>query len=284
MSWYFEPTKPIETTKGIKAKSKRGKFVENWWATRWIEALERLMDRGRLSRGRRYARKGQVTSLEETKDGIAAKVQGSRRTPYKVSIKLQKLTYQQWTAVLDALAERALFSAQLLAGEMPPDIDEAFQQAGVSLFPERSADLEMNCNCPDWADVCKHVAAVHYILGEQFDADPFLIFRLRGQTVEQLMGALRERRGAEIVEEPIEEITKQPLEETDFWENGRLLANFPVNIKEPATPQPILQRLGQPPFLNEDLQQVLRPAYNKMTETALSEAFSEQDPAEESAS
>ena len=107
MSWYFEPTKPIETTKGIKAKSKRGKFVENWWATRWIEALERLMDRGRLSRGRRYARKGQVTSLEETKDGIAAKVQGSRRTPYKVSIKLQGLTDKQWTAVLDALAERA---------------------------------------------------------------------------------------------------------------------------------------------------------------------------------
>jgi uncharacterized Zn finger protein len=124
--YYFKPTKAIETEDGIKAQSKRGAFVKNWWAQRWIAALERLVDSGRLSRGRRYARKGQVLSIDETKDGIAARVQGSRPTPYKISIKMNHLTDAEWDKVIDALAEQAIFTAQLLAGEMPQDIEQAF--------------------------------------------------------------------------------------------------------------------------------------------------------------
>src|SRR6185503_11551215 len=122
---YFEPTQPIRTDNGIKAKSKRGEFAKNWWATRWIAALERLVDRGRLTRGRSYARQGQVLSIEETKSGITAKVQGSARKPYKVTIDIDTLTNAQWEQVIDALAGQALFTAQLLAGEMPQDIEQA---------------------------------------------------------------------------------------------------------------------------------------------------------------
>ena len=89
------------------------------------------------------------------------------------------------------MAGQALFAAQLLAGEMPQDIEEAFAAAGVSLFPDRRGDLDTDCSCPDWANPCKHVAATHYILGEQFDEDPFLLFRLRGRTQEQILAALR---------------------------------------------------------------------------------------------
>ena len=193
--YWFKPTKAIQAKDGIKAQSQRGAFGKNWWAQRWIAALEQLVDSGRLARGRSYARKGQVLSIEETKDGITARVQGSQRTPYKIKIQITSLTDAQWNRVIDALAEQAIFSAQLLAGEMPREIEQAFEAAKVSLFPSQRNDLKTDCSCPDYANPCKHVAATHYILGERFDEDPFLIFRLRGRTQEQVMQELRKRRG-----------------------------------------------------------------------------------------
>jgi uncharacterized Zn finger protein len=275
---YFKPTKPIETDQGIKAKSKRGDFVKNWWATRWIKALEQLVDAGRLRRGRTYARKGQVLSIEESKSGIGAKVQGSRKRPYKVTINIDSLNNAQWEQVIDVLAEQAIFTAQLLAGEMPDEIEEAFRAAGVSLFPETEVELMTNCNCPDWANPCKHVAAVHYILGEQFDEDPFLLFRLRGRTQEQILDALRERRAAasgpeddfEAAEEAVIPLTEMT---ENFWEMGQPLTRFKTSIKPPVTELPILKRLGQPSFLRDDLLKILGPAYQAITEKAMDVAF-----------
>jgi uncharacterized Zn finger protein len=275
---YFKPTKPIETDQGIKAKSKRGDFVKNWWANRWIKALERLVDAGRLRRGRTYARKGQVLSIEESKSGIEAKVQGSRKRPYKVTINIDSLNNAQWEQVIDVLAEQAIFTAQLLAGEMPDEIEEAFKAAGVSLFPETEVELMTNCNCPDWANPCKHVAAVHYILGEQFDEDPFLLFRLRGRTQEQILDALRERRAAasdpeddfEAAEEAVTPLTEMT---ENFWEMGQPLPHFKTTIKPPVTKLPILKRLGQPSFLRDDLLKILGPAYQAITEKAMDVAF-----------
>ncbi len=274
---FFEHTTPIATDEGIKARSKRGDFAKNWWAARWIAALERLVDKGRLTRGRSYARKGQVLEIKEARGGIQAKVQGSRRTPYKITINLQPLTDKQWAKVIDALAERAIFTAQLLAGEMPQAIEEAFAAAGVSLFPEKSGELVTECSCPDWSNPCKHIAATHYILGEQFDEDPFLLFRLRGRSQEQIMTALRAKRAATtpvLAEEPAAYVTAEPatpLDETldHFWTMGQSLAGFPLQIKAPATSLPILKRLGQPAFLDEQLEQLLGPAYHAMTAKAI---------------
>jgi uncharacterized Zn finger protein len=134
-------------------------------------------------------RKGQVRSIEEAKGGIHARVQGSRPSPYKATIRVSPLSEAQWEKVIKALAEQAIFTAQLLAGEMPQDIEQAFRPAGVSLFPDKRDDLETNCSCPDWSNPCKHVAAAHYILGERFDEDSFLLFRLRGHTRTNPAGA-----------------------------------------------------------------------------------------------
>lgn len=276
---YFKPSKPLRTDQGIKARSKRGDFVKNWWATRWIKALERLVESKRLGRGRTYARKGQVLSIEETRRGIAAKVQGSRRRPYKVTIEIGTLSNAQWEQVIDVLAEQAIFTAQLLAGEMPQEVEEAFKAAGVSLFPEKRKELITNCNCPDWANPCKHVAAVHYILGEQFDEDPFLLFRLRGRTQEQIMEELRARRaeatGLEATEDDEVEEVVAPLAETvaNFWEMGQPLTHFKTTIKPPLTEFPILKRLGQPSFLSDDLIRLLGPAYRTITGRAIATAF-----------
>ena len=193
---------PRKARGGIKARSERGTFAKNWWARRWIEAMERLVPVARLDRGRYYAREGQVLSVEEIKNGVAARVQGSRAKPYLVTIRMRPLSNEQWKKVLDVLADRAIFAAQLLAGEMPANIEDAFAAAGVSLFPNRTGDLISECNCPDWANPCKHVAATHYILGERFDEDPFLLFRMRGRTQEQILTALRQRRAVRLGPDP----------------------------------------------------------------------------------
>jgi uncharacterized Zn finger protein len=277
--YWFKPTKAIKTNDGIKAQSKRGSFAKNWWAERWIAALERLVDSGRLSRGRSYARKGQVLSIDETKEGIAARVQGSMRTPYKISIKINHLTDAEWDKVIDALAEQAIFSAQLLAGEMPQDIEQAFEKAKVSLFPAARRDLETECSCPDYSNPCKHIAATHYILGERFDEDPFLIFRLRGRTQEQVMQELRKRRagGDEIVEEEAEEVEVViPLEEqmADFWDVRAPLEGFSVSIHPATIEMPLLKRLGDANFVPEPgIQSWLSAAYQIVSRKAIQAAF-----------
>ena len=277
--YWFKPTKAIESKDGIKAQSKRGAFAKNWWAQRWIAALERLVDAGRLTRGRSYARKGQVLSIDETKDGIAARVQGSMRTPYKISIKINHLTDAEWGKVFDALSEQAIFTAQLLAGEMPQDIEQAFERAKVSLFPSTRRDLQTDCSCPDPSNPCKHIAAAHYILGERFDEDPFLIFRLRGRTQEQVMQELRKRRAGsdEIAEAEAEEAdVVVPLEEQieNFWEIRAPLEGFAVSIRPPAIEMPLLKRLGEASFFSEPgLQSALSAAYQMISRKAIQAAF-----------
>lgn len=280
--YYFKPTKAKEVKDGIKARSKRGAFASSWWAKRWIAALERLVDKGRLGRGRTYARKGQVISIDETKDGVVAKVQGSRSRPYKVTINIASLTNSQWEEVIDVLAEQAIFTAQLLAGEMPQDIEEAFKEAGASLFPEKRGSLETGCSCPDWANPCKHVAAAHYILGERFDEDPFLIFRLRGRAQDEVMSTLRERRAGDddFVEEDEEPEVITPLEESvsTFFELGAPLDGFSVSIQSPAIKTPVLKRLGAASFVPKPgIEGLLQGAYAKISEKAVGLAYGEKE-------
>jgi uncharacterized Zn finger protein len=283
VSWYydFKPTRPIDTDEGIKAKSKRGDFVKNWWATRWIAAMERVMDRGRLQRGRNYARRGQVLSLEEGKGQITAKVQGSRRTPYKITIELTPLSEKDWEKVLAALAERPYFVARLLAGEMPQEIEEAFQAAKLDLFPGRR-ELKQHCNCPDSAVVCKHLAAVHYILAERFDEDPFLLFRLRGKTQDEILASLGSGLAVSETAVPLEYAPAPPLTESSgsFWQIGPDLENFPVRITLPEEPYPLLERLGEPDFWPE-ARRWLAKAYDRVSESAVHIAYQPEDTEDE---
>ncbi len=189
-SRYFKPSKPCAAKGGIKAQSKRGTFGESWWAKRWNSVLESFDIGARLGRGRSYARKGQVLSIQIEKGLVRAKVQGSRPKPYDVAIQAKTLTPEDWQTVAEALAQQAIFAAKLLAGEMPQDIERTFEQCGLSLFPSQLGDLSTKCSCPDWSNPCKHIAAVYYLIGEEFDRDPFLIFTLRGLTQEELLDLL----------------------------------------------------------------------------------------------
>ncbi|MDR3563236.1 MAG: SWIM zinc finger family protein [Negativicutes bacterium] len=284
MAWYNDGyySGPRKVSGGIKARSEQGEFARNWWAKRWIQAMEKLVYSARLQRGRRYARLGQVLSMEETPNGIVARVQGSRPNPYKVTIRLQPLSDKQWEKVLNVLSGQAIFAAQLLAGEMPTQIEQAFADAGVSLFPSQSGDLETRCSCPDWANPCKHIAATHYILGDRFDEDPFLLFRMRGRSQEQILEGLRQRRARqagpefEEVEPEVAEEKVIPLEQSlaGFWEPAASLENFAVNVRRPSIDLPILKRLGEPVFTTIlPLNELLGEAYQAISRSAVDLAY-----------
>src|SRR5262245_35505095 len=280
---YYPKSKPRRPAAGIKAQSTRGAFGKSWWASRWIAALERLVDSGRLSRGRSYARSGQVLNLDIQPGRVNSRVQGSSATPYRVQIEITPLDDRAWEAVVDVMASQAIFAAKLLAGEMPQDIEEAFAAAKVSLFPDKSGDLETDCSCPDYANPCKHVAAVYYLLGERFDADPFLIFELRGRNKDQIIKMLRARRAggaadtaAQPAEAPPQEEHVPPLETelAHFWlsENGeQALQELHFQVVAPQLDAAPVKRLGAPPFWSgkPPFVELMSQAYAAITRAAL---------------
>ena len=277
---------PRRTITGIQTRSQRGEFAKNWWARRWLEALERLMLGVRLTRGQHYARIGQIVSMEEIKGGVAARVQGSRPKPYRVTIQLTPFNNKQWEKVFDILSDKAIYVAQLLAGDMPQDIEEVFNNAGVSLFPSRTIDLQTKCTCPDKITPCKHVAATHYILGDRFDEDPFLLFRMRGKSQEQIMEALRQRRGADIDIDSNYQTSSnwqsqpEPLRFPEtlehFWDAGHELNQVNVQVRMPHIPQPLLKRLGEPEVASQlTLQGQLEESYNAISQFAIMIAFAD---------
>lgn len=276
--WY-PPSRPIGTDDGIKAKSQRGSFGATWWSLRWIRVLESFGWGNRLQRGRNYARQGQVLNIDLQVGRVKAKVQGSRPTPYKVTLDVPPLTDAQWERAADAMAQQAIFAAKLLAGEMPQDIEEAFQAAGVPLFPQTARDIQTECSCPDFANPCKHIAAVYYLLGERFDEDPFLIFHLRGRTREQIMDALRARRAAVTEESAI--VPTAPAEPVPaladlmatYYQAGDEMQTIAIQIAAPEVEAAILRRLGMAPAgIDVDLHLL----YRAMTAHALEKVLGEE--------
>lgn len=174
---YYKRRSPKPVRGGIRAQSRNGQFGQSWWAGRWNEVLESYGIGERLNRGRSYARKGQVASIDISRGLVTARVRGSM--DYGVRIEMQTLEEAQWEGVAKAMFARPAAAASLLAGQMPEDAEDVFEELGLSLFPRRR-DLETDCTCPDWSNPCKHIAAVYLLLAEEFDRDPFLIFQLRG--------------------------------------------------------------------------------------------------------
>ena len=134
----YERRPRIQAKDGIKSRTT--KFASEWWAKQWLSALDAFGWSNRLARGRSYARSGQVLDYSVTSGKVTAGVQGSRRKPYQVTLRLKALSEKTWEQVLDVLADRAEFAARLLAGDMPEDIGEAFARAGASLLPQASSD------------------------------------------------------------------------------------------------------------------------------------------------
>lgn len=175
------------------ARGRRG-FATTWWGQAWVAALEdSTLDSGRLSRGRTYARQGLVGPTTVAPGQVKAAVQGSRPRPYRSSVHLPVLTDTQWDTLLDTIAARAGHLAALLDGDMPAELVDDARQAGVPLLPQPT-ELDPACSCPDWGHPCKHAAALCYAIATTIDADPFVLFALRGRGREEILAQLRARR------------------------------------------------------------------------------------------
>jgi len=230
-----------------------------WWSQRWLELLDSYRFKKRLERGRNYARQGNILSIEFANAKVSAKVQGSEPEPYSLSLSLDSFTDEEWGFVLETMSQKAIFSAKLLAGEMPQNIEEVFTANGLSLFPFTLSEVHSKCSCPDKANPCKHIAAVYYQLADRFNEDPFVLFQLRGRTKETIINDLRKLRSANIaetktdnsdVQESIEQ-QKQSLNLDNFWQYNQPLESSLVVIA-PSTGETVLDVLGSIPLAKED--------------------------------
>lgn len=283
---YFPPSRPLPA-EGIRARSRRGRIGASWWSARFVAVLDSFGMGSRLGRGKSYARSGQVLDLEVRPGAVVASVQGSRRKPYAVEIGAATLTEAEWARVELALAAEARFMAALLAGEMPREIEQAFEGCELSLFPATRRDLHTECSCPDWANPCKHVAAALFILAERFDDDPFLILAWRGRAKAQLVERLRALRTAHPAEggpraprrAPAASPSAPPLDEVldTFWIGGSLPPG-PVP-RAPEVPDLLLRELGAAPAEagGSALLRVLAPMYRAMAVHAERRALSGED-------
>ncbi|HZG92383.1 MAG TPA: SWIM zinc finger family protein [Pseudonocardia sp.] len=271
--WRDEPpTRPLPVAGGIQISRTRGRSARTWWSRRFLGVLEELGVGGRLSRGRSYARAGQIVSLDVDAGGAVARVQGSRPTPYRVRIGIPAFGKSEWAAATAALAAEAAHAAALLAGVLPHEIEDVFGSVGLSLFPASGRDIVMDCTCPDHAVPCKHLAAVFYVLAERFDDDPFQILALRGRDRAALLADLRARRaetaegGAGPGATPTADGRPRPLAELldAFFAAG---PDPSARLTGPRTPPDAL--LDQVPEFpvevrGERVTELLRPAYHAL--------------------
>ncbi|HEY9718826.1 MAG TPA: SWIM zinc finger family protein [Trichormus sp.] len=293
--WQKERSTPIQARGGIKAQSKSGRFGATWWSRRWIEVLESFHLGTRLTRGRSYARRGQVLAINITAGEVRASVQGSRAQPYAVNIKIKEIKESDWEKLSQSVFNQALIASKLLAGEMPDELENCFKSAGVALFPQKYNDLKTECSCPDWSNPCKHIAAVYYLLAEEFERSPFLLLTLRGLTEEklfQLLGASdqagQEPGAAPEAEESAAQDLDPSLVELDlpsdlrsFWashEDKPVGATLSLSCSRSSSDAALTKQLGSPPFWRgeENFQTAMERIYSAASRNVMSIALQDK--------
>jgi uncharacterized Zn finger protein len=255
------------------------KFSRTWWGKVFIAALESFTDSGRLQRGRSYANGGKVKSFEIDGNQITAKVRGSinpyfgvyKEPTYNISLEITPIAKSKWNLVVDKLSSKASTVSRLLLNEVPENIEASFAELGLHLLPHSQQDFTTRCSCPDYANPCKHIAGVYYLVASQLDDNPFLLFELRGLSKSQLQAKLAQTPLGKILSEelntkeiPLElstsfysRLEKQSLKEQpsarEFWMGSKRL---PQTIDVPASnsvPAIAIKKQGDfPSFWHKD--------------------------------
>ncbi len=238
----YGPPRRVEG--GLRARSTRGAIGRSWWSRRFLEVLESFALGTRLTRGRSYARAGQVLRLDVAPGVVTAVVQGSRPRPYDVRVTLPAFPPALWARVERELAAQAFFSARLLAGDLPAELEELFAAVGAPLFPAGVAELGQRCSCPDAAVPCKHLAATFYLLAEAFDADPFALLHWRGRGRAELLDRLRVLRGTAAATPVAPSVVESPRTTVDVPAAGAARA---VTGLPPASLADAVDRFWSPP-------------------------------------
>ncbi len=240
------PVNHLQTRYGIRAFSQQGKFGTEWWSQRWIQIIESYQLGVRLTRGKRYARMGQVLSIEFMPGLIFAVVQGSRPKPYEVDIKLLTWTDTEWEKVVNFIQFRPEIMSQLFSNRLPLSLEAELKLLGLYLFPQQFMEFSTDCSCPDWSNPCKHVAAVFYLIAEVLEKNPFLLFELRGKDRESFLTMLLPREKQSVEAERL--VRSEALSVDNFWEGASgdpELVYFPKEIAQSAG---IIHQMGPFPM------------------------------------
>jgi uncharacterized Zn finger protein len=163
------------------------KITKTWWGQAWVRNLESYADySNRIGRGKSYVTNGMVLDLRITAGRVDAIVAGTGRNPYKIAITIAKLAQSDWQEIISVCGRSIANIDALVAGQFPKELEGLFTQKGKGLFPTPK-EIKFNCNCPDWAYMCKHVAAAMYATGARLDEDPLLFFTLRNIDFTELL-------------------------------------------------------------------------------------------------
>jgi len=249
-------------------------FSRTWWGQRFIAALEKIMDLGRLSRGRSYARGGKVKSFEIENGLIKAQVRGSvnpyfgvyKEPLYITTIEFKSISAANWSAAIAYVASKASLISRLMLNEMPDNIEDAFAKLDLHLLPYHQDDFKTTCSCPDWSNPCKHIAGVYYLLAAQLDQDPFLLFELRGLSRESLQKELaKSPLGQALSAELALEKTAPDPDSTyytrptlhssiavaslkDFWQGAKRLPQVIEAVPQASVPAILVKKQGDFPL------------------------------------
>lgn len=235
---------PLAVHGGIRAQYASSGYMRVWWSRRWVDMMEQFRLGARLGRGRNYAEAGQVSELVIEKGEVRAVVQGVKKDPYISSIKFRVLTEKGRKQVIKTLRDNPVLIARLLVGDLPLEIEGILRKVDCPLFPEKENDLVSRCNCPDWANPCKHLAAVYYLLGEEISKSPMLLLKLRGISRSSIFKDDRktDKSSTVVTERKFDLNTKHfygesPLDDPDFGTEEK------TGIRAP-----LIHRLGALPF------------------------------------
>ncbi|KQX64251.1 hypothetical protein [Streptomyces sp. Root1310] len=217
-------------------------FARTWWGRAWLAALEDgALDGEQVKTGRRLARGGAVGAVSVRPGRITAVVQDRDHTRHRADVLLDRLSDDQWDRLVDLAVERAGHVAALLDREMPPDLVEDAESAGIDLLPGLG-DLEAQCDCGAW-DHCGHTAAVCYQVARLLDQDPFVLLLLRGRAEQRLLDDLQARGSA--ARPDAEAPRTEGVDAAEAYAAG--------NILPPLPPVPVLPpEPGVPPSWDTD--------------------------------
>jgi uncharacterized Zn finger protein len=255
-------------------------FSRTWWGQRFIAALEEFTDPARLGRGRSYASGGRILEYSLADGTVNARVRGSinpyfgvyKEPIYRTSITIKPISSGDWKKAIQQIASRADLVTKLLMNEMPDTIEDAFSRLGLHLLPHSESDFVTDCSCPDWANPCKHIAGLYYLLASALDRDPFLMFELRGLTREALHTELVKTPLGKILAsalksedlpdvEPVESYYTRPTREPgavvtshkEFWTGAKRLPPLPATSPASVSALLIKKQGDYPPFWHKDV-------------------------------
>ena len=239
---------PLNVRGGIRAQNPHAGNLRVWWSRRWTEVLENFRLGARLGRGRNYAVSGQVSSLVIHSGSVVAAVQGSDKEPYESDIRFRAVEGEAKARIIEQLRQRPMAIARLLVSDLPFEVEGLFRAEGCPLFPRRENDLVSRCTCPDYANPCKHLAAVYYLLGEAITKNPLLLLQLRGISRADLLGEAAEPEGEAAAALPDEGAAEAPLTREGFYGLPQEAFHDYGPALKSVTPAPLICRLGPLPF------------------------------------